>query len=894
MQALTGIGPGTVVDGYRVEGELGAGGMARVYLVRHLQLDSLHAMKVLDSRAVAVRDRLIQEGRLQASLRHPNIVAVTDVVTVDECPALVMEYVEGAPLDALLRARRLTIAEVDALVIGILRGVGAAHAQGMIHRDLKPANVLLARHHDGVTPKVADFGLAKIVMDAEHSGPRGAQTRTGQVLGTPCYMAPEQFRDVRSVDLRADIYSLGAMYYEMVSGERAFSGESLYEILGKVAAGDVVPLRARVPDVPDRIDAAVRACLSHAPADRPESCEALLRLWTGDADPAAFRPAASSLLDGLAAPASRSVDGGGSLGGSSTFDVDGGAVAAPCRAGPSPPSSSPVPSNGPAFSPVSSPSTTPDASPEASPAPPSRRKWALWLFLTSGPAFYGFLPPITEATMRVFGLTRPETYGIAVAWAAMCGLAVWFQSRLWSRPDPPIALARDVSLALICVCLGVLERAASRCSATLDSLGADLRAYADLSQQPLLTQRIDSAISGFVNTTGLLAGCVILWATGLILACVFVPAPQAGRGPLVRALVGGVGAMVASFAVQHLFPGRADALLLACEVPGGWLTATTLARCTAELPGMPSLGLRRDLPRVAIVFNTMAVIALAAMGMTLDYALRFGELDGAAPQLRAGLSQSMASGVLSDGAACDAMLGLALVVFVLPFRRAFVWPTGVLGLRDALAALVLLAGVVVLPVSLVASLPQFLEVATAYNVIGGMLPSGQAYVDVAPRTFADLDSTELLHAVDPQAVAPAGALPPADVVARALVARGQCLAGVLGTGGLSDEVATCLTPALAATACASEGARLPTTEELARVRLRADATVGPVRESLRASSQRAQRFVRGTAAEWASDQRDGGTAYYRVDMAGEAEAQPVAATAEAGDVGFRCGFTVAE
>ncbi|MCA9493790.1 MAG: protein kinase, partial [Myxococcales bacterium] len=147
----------TVVEGrYRVGGTLGRGAMAVVYLVRHEQLGTLHAMKVLELPSSVVRRRLLTEGTIQAALRNPHVVAVTDVVEVEGCPALIMELVHGPSLELLIAEGPLPLDVVRSLGTGILLGVQAAHRHGTIHRDLKPANVLIAAA--GEVPKIADFG----------------------------------------------------------------------------------------------------------------------------------------------------------------------------------------------------------------------------------------------------------------------------------------------------------------------------------------------------------------------------------------------------------------------------------------------------------------------------------------------------------------------------------------------------------------------------------------------------------------------------------------------------------------------------------------------------------------------------------------------------------------
>ncbi len=275
---------GTVVERYTVEGVLGHGGMAVVYRVVHNQLGSTHAMKVLSMPTASVRKRLMREGRVQSALRHPNVVAVTDVVDLDGIPALVMEYVRGPSLADFLGACRPTREQADALAVGILAGVQAAHAQGLVHRDLKPGNVLLSTDGGTPVPKITDFGLAKVLDDAEaHALATGshARTRTGVAMGTPAYMAPEQIRDSSTVDHRADLWSMGAILYELATGERAFRGDDTLELFQAVCAAEFVPVKDRVPSVPQRMVAAIEAALTVPLAERVADCATLTKLWTG-------------------------------------------------------------------------------------------------------------------------------------------------------------------------------------------------------------------------------------------------------------------------------------------------------------------------------------------------------------------------------------------------------------------------------------------------------------------------------------------------------------------------------------------------------------------------------------------------------------------------------------
>jgi serine/threonine-protein kinase len=294
---LSSLQAGTVIDRYVVERVIGEGGMATVLLVRHSALGSVHALKVLTLSPGSIRERLWQEGRVQAALSHPNIVAVTDVIEIGGSPGLIMEYVEGGTLDGLLRSRRLAPNEVDDLARGILSGVAEAHRHGLVHRDLKPANVLLKLVDGVLIPKVADFGLAKVLGGVDSGGGR---TRTGSTMGTPHYMSPEQLRDAKSVGPRSDVFALGAILYELATGRRAFDGTDLLEIFNAVATGRYTPPREIVPDLPERMERAIVSALSVNPDDRPQSVEALAEVWNGGASSIARSPALPSSLGSAA------------------------------------------------------------------------------------------------------------------------------------------------------------------------------------------------------------------------------------------------------------------------------------------------------------------------------------------------------------------------------------------------------------------------------------------------------------------------------------------------------------------------------------------------------------------------------------------------------------------
>jgi serine/threonine protein kinase len=274
------IQPGETFDRYVIQAKLGEGGAAIVFRAKHRDLGTHHAIKVLRLGGGSQIERLIQEGRIQATLRHPHIVAVTDVVRVGPFPALVMEYISGPSLEQLLLRYRPGPAEIDVLVRQILEGMRAAHEQGLIHRDLKPANILLEVIKERVVAKISDFGLARVV-EQEGQPSRKRSTRSGVLMGTPAFMAPEQLREARDADHRADIFALGAIFYELVSGVPAFVGENVMSIYQASSTGTFRPLGELAPEVPERWVAAIHGALQPQVTERVQTVEEMLALWTG-------------------------------------------------------------------------------------------------------------------------------------------------------------------------------------------------------------------------------------------------------------------------------------------------------------------------------------------------------------------------------------------------------------------------------------------------------------------------------------------------------------------------------------------------------------------------------------------------------------------------------------
>ena len=249
---------------YRIERELGGGGMAMVYLARDERHDRNVALKVLRPELAAVigAERFLNEIKTTANLQHPHILPLHDSGNVDGTVWYVMPSVEGESLrDRLTRETQLPLEDALQIAREVASALDYAHRHGVIHRDIKPENILL---HDG-RAMVADFGIALAVSRTE-GGTR--ITETGMSLGTPHYMSPEQALGDRTIDARTDVYALGCVLYEMLAGEPPFTGPSAQAIVAKVMNTTPAPVTATRPTVPAFVDAAIQRALNKLPADR--------------------------------------------------------------------------------------------------------------------------------------------------------------------------------------------------------------------------------------------------------------------------------------------------------------------------------------------------------------------------------------------------------------------------------------------------------------------------------------------------------------------------------------------------------------------------------------------------------------------------------------------------
>src|SRR5665213_2535679 len=261
-----------LVDRYRLERELGAGGMATVYLAHDLRHDRKVAVKVLRPELAAVigAERFLAEIKTTAALQQSHILPLFDSGQADGFLFYVMPFVEGESLrDRLKRERELPVDDAVRLAKEVASALDFAHRHGVIHRDIKPENILL---QDGQA-LVADFGIALAVTQAGAN----RMTETGLSLGTPGYMSPEQATGERTLDARADVYSLGCLLYEMLAGEPPHTGPTVQAVIAAVVTKEPERLSARRRSVPANVDYAVHKALAKLPADRFASAEAFVR-----------------------------------------------------------------------------------------------------------------------------------------------------------------------------------------------------------------------------------------------------------------------------------------------------------------------------------------------------------------------------------------------------------------------------------------------------------------------------------------------------------------------------------------------------------------------------------------------------------------------------------------
>jgi eukaryotic-like serine/threonine-protein kinase len=262
---------------YEILGELGHGAMGTVYRAKDPSMDRVVAVKTIISLILAseqgaeFRERFYREARAAGALAHPGIVPVFDVGEHEGLPFLVMEFITGKTLaDSIKKNERMTLDRVCEIGQKVAEALGYAHQRGVVHRDIKPANILITSKeaHGIERPKITDFGVAKLAA--------GNTTMTGQMVGTPAFMPPEQFTGA-PVDGRSDLFSLGVVLYWMATGEQPFPGESMTAVSYKVVHTEPVPPRKLNPSISAKLESNILKCLAKSPEDRYQTGEDLAR-----------------------------------------------------------------------------------------------------------------------------------------------------------------------------------------------------------------------------------------------------------------------------------------------------------------------------------------------------------------------------------------------------------------------------------------------------------------------------------------------------------------------------------------------------------------------------------------------------------------------------------------
>jgi serine/threonine-protein kinase len=275
------LAPGTKLGRYEIRSQLGAGGMGEVYLAEDTRLDRKVALKILAKDLASDPDRMkrfVQEAKAASALNHPNIITIYEIDQTDSTPFIATEFIEGSTLRERMRVQALAVGEVLNVAIQIASALAAAHANGIVHRDIKPANIIL--RSDGIA-KVLDFGIAKLIergsqewVDSEAlTSP--IKTDSGVVMGTAIYMSPEQARG-HQVDARTDIFSLGVVIYELLTGHLPFEGSSVYEIIAAILSDREPPPLGYSREVPAELERIVSKALRKNRDERYQTIKDLL------------------------------------------------------------------------------------------------------------------------------------------------------------------------------------------------------------------------------------------------------------------------------------------------------------------------------------------------------------------------------------------------------------------------------------------------------------------------------------------------------------------------------------------------------------------------------------------------------------------------------------------
>lgn len=269
---------GQVIGNYRVLAQLGSGGMGTVYRAQDTRLDRQVALKLLPDASLFDQDslnRFRHEARAASSLNHPNICTVYDAGEDNGVPFLAMEILDGQTLAQMIAAHPLPTETILRLGIQVCDALECAHQKGIVHRDIKPSNIFVTARGDA---KLLDFGVAKQLqpkLGATDATLPTSLTMKGQLLGTAPYMSPEQLQG-KPVDARSDLFSLGAVFYEMATGLQAYRGDSVATIVAEILRGEPRSVRVLNPEIPGELQRIIRKALEKDPADRYQSAKEVM------------------------------------------------------------------------------------------------------------------------------------------------------------------------------------------------------------------------------------------------------------------------------------------------------------------------------------------------------------------------------------------------------------------------------------------------------------------------------------------------------------------------------------------------------------------------------------------------------------------------------------------
>lgn len=270
--ATGGLSQGMLVAGrFQLDELLGEGSMGAVWAASHLVTNRRVAIKVMKAApSLDLTERFIREARAANAVRHPNVVQVHDVLTLESgAPAMVMDLFYGESLASRLERCSITsLRELAETLLPVVSALIAVHAAGVVHRDLKPDNIFLAQTGNRVEPMILDFGICKLRQSRGIPVESDVYTTLGRIMGTPSYMAPEQLRSAAEVDARADVWALGIIFYECVSGQPPWRGESLPQIVGAIALGPPLDVRHAAPHLPAELASVINRMLAREPAER--------------------------------------------------------------------------------------------------------------------------------------------------------------------------------------------------------------------------------------------------------------------------------------------------------------------------------------------------------------------------------------------------------------------------------------------------------------------------------------------------------------------------------------------------------------------------------------------------------------------------------------------------